>query len=408
MRALTKLSKVMAMMGFNEKRAREVERRWTAARNFEEPDRVPILIGVGNPFFCTVLGYTLKDYYRNLDICRRVQLEGSRWAYENLGDDRVDYKRSLEETHPDIGATGEGVVWNCEIRLPTEDNPWLSPWVIPKFTTPEEIEKLEVPDPRECVKRLEKHYLRAFGVKIPAEVPPGIHPPCSAAGSLVGTTRLYAYLYRYPGLMHRLFKKLLKSFFVLRDYRNDQTGTVANSVGLCDDHAGYLSEEMYRKFVLPYNKQIYERYGKEGRHLHMDTQTDHIAHILRDEYKLDSMDLGSGVNTDIAKIKEAFDGRVFFNGNMPSRILVAGSYQQIREEVERCIYSAAPGGGYAFDLGGETYAGIDLNRLKYTIEYAKKIGRYPLKRAKGQHALPEESSRISRETGAGVATSSSG
>jgi uroporphyrinogen-III decarboxylase len=370
----------MAAMGFNEKRAKEVEERWTAARNFEEPDRVPILISVGEPFFCTVLGYTLKDYYRNLDICRKVQLEGSKWAYENLGDDRVDYKRSIEQTYPDTGATEEGIIWDCEIHLPTEDNPWLPPWIAPKFTTPEEIEKLEVPDPKECVKRLEKHYLRAFGAEIEAKTLPEIHPPFSAAGSLVGTGRLYVYIYRYPDLMHRLLNKLLESFFVLRDYNYDQTGSVTNSVILRDDHAGYLSEAMYRKFVLPYNKQIYERYGKEGRFLHMDTQTDHIAHILRDEYKLNELDVGSADNTDIAKIKEAFDGRVFFNGNMPSRILVAGSYQQIREAVERCIYTAAPGGGYAFDLGGETYAGIDLNRLKYTIEYAKKIGRYPLKR----------------------------
>ena len=50
-----------------------------------------------------------------------------------------------------------------------------------------------------------------------------------------------------------------------------------------DDHAGYLSEEMYRRFVLPYNKRIYERYGKVRRTLHMDSPTEHIAEIIRDE-----------------------------------------------------------------------------------------------------------------------------
>ncbi|KYH41492.1 MAG: hypothetical protein AYL32_004640 [Candidatus Bathyarchaeota archaeon B26-2] len=352
-------------------------RRWVAARSFEEADRVPVLINVGAPFFCQVLGYTLKDFYRNLDLNLKIQLEGSRWAYENLGDDRTGYLKSIEEVSPNLGAVGEGIVWDCQIRLPSEETPWLAPWIIPKFTTPEEIDKLEVPDPKECLKRLERHYKVAFGVEVRAEIPPGIHPPCSAAGSLVGTERLYIYLYKYPDLMHKLFRKLLKSFFVLRDYVDDETGRTTRSIGLSDDHAGYLSEEMYREFVLPYNKQIYERYGKERRRLHMDSPTEHIAEIIRDEYKVDELDLGW--QADIVKIKEALDGKVFFNGNMQSRILTTGTYQQIRDAVAHCIYAAAPGGGYYFDMGGETYAGIDVERLRYAIAYAKKIGRYPLK-----------------------------
>jgi len=35
--------------------------------------------------------------------------------------------------------------------------------------------------------------------------------------------------------------------------------------------------------------------------------------------------------------------------------------------------SAAPEGGYVFDTGGEgVYPGIDVNRLLFMIEYAKK------------------------------------
>jgi len=356
------------------------KRRWEAARNFEEADRVPILIGVGAPFYCQLFGYTLYDFYRNLDLNLKIQVEGSKWAYANLGDDRIGYKRNVKEVSPNIGAVGEGIIWDCEIRLPTRENPWLSPWIVPKFTTPEKIETFEVPDPKECVKRLERFYKVSFGVDLKASLPPGIHPPCSAAGSLVGTERLYIYLYRYPNLMHKLFEKLLKSFFVLRDYVDDVTGRETRSIGLCDDHAGYLSEEMYRRFVLPYNKRIYERYGKDRRTLHMDSPTEHIAHIIRDEYRIDELDLGW--QADIVKIKEALDGKVFFNGNMPSHLLVEGTYQQIREAVSHCIQAAAPGGGYYFDMGGETYAGIKVEKLKYAIDYAKKVGRYPVRTRK--------------------------
>jgi uroporphyrinogen-III decarboxylase len=109
----------------------------------------------------------------------------------------------------------------------------------------------------------------------------------------------------------------------------------------------------------------------------MDSRTDHIAKIILDEYHIQEMDLGAA--TDIAKVKEVFDGKVIFNGNLDSRILVAGKARQIEEATEKCIRAAAPGGGYVFDCGGETYAGIDPERLVYMVRYAKKIGKYPIR-----------------------------
>jgi len=364
--------------GNDSRRVREIKERWSKATNFEEPDRVPIQIDVAAPLFCKVLGYTLKDLYRNLAVCRKIQIEGPQWAYRVLGDDRLPNVPNMEDPPlPPTGSIAEGIAFDCEIRLPDDESPWLSPWIIPKLKTPEDLEKAEVPDPKECVERWEKHYLKAFGVKIPVKGGLTIHPPLSAAGSLMGTMRLYTYLYKYPDLMHSFLQKLLKTFFELMDYRDAQLGTETRSIGLSDDHAGYLSEDMYRKFVLPYNKQIYEKYGKEGRGLHMDSQSDHVAYILLKEYRIQSMDLG--FEADIAKIKEVFDGKVFFNGNLNSKLLVLGTEKELRKATEHCIYSAAPGGGYAFDVGGEAYAGIDVNRLLYVINYAKKIGRYPIR-----------------------------
>ena len=144
----------------------------------------------------------------------------------------------------------------------------------------------------------------------------GIHPPMSAAGSLMGMTRLYPFLYRYPNLMHRLFRKLLKTYFILADYRLEIMGIDPESYGgwsIPDDHAGFLNERMYREFVLPYNKRIYERYASKGwRHLHMDSPVHHIAHILRDELKINSVDISIGC--DLAKAKKEFDGKVVMYG----------------------------------------------------------------------------------------------
>lgn len=359
-----------------DKRIKESVRRLESTRHFEESDRVPILIDVGAPFFAKVLGYDLKDFYRDLGICKRVQVEGSRWAFKTLDDDRTGFMGE-DDAGPDIGAVAEGIAFGCSISLPDDSNPWLSPWIVPSLRGLADIESLEVPDPRDCVRRLREHYVRAFGREIRAEEATNIHPPCSAAGSLMGPERLYTFLYRHPDVMHNLFRKLLDTFCAITDYNDEVRGGTTKSIGLCDDHAGYLSEDMYRKFVLPYNKRIYERYGTNGRSLHMDSRTDHIAGILVEEYRIQEMDLGAA--TDIARIKDAFDGKVIFNGNVDSKILVAGSIEQIERATEHCIRSAAAGGGYILDCGGETYAGIDPDRLIYMVRYAKKRGRYPIR-----------------------------
>lgn len=111
----------------------------------------------------------------------------------------------------------------------------------------------------------------------------------------------------------------------------------------------------------------------------MDSKSDHIAYIIVEEYKINEMDLGSSQFTDIAKIKKAFKDKVFFNGNLDTRLLVSGNEEEIRKSIEYCIYNAAERGGYAFDVGGETFANVDINKLKFAIEYAKKIGKYPIR-----------------------------
>jgi uroporphyrinogen-III decarboxylase len=368
-------------------RIRLAEWRISKAKNFEEADRVPVQIRVHNPFFTWVLGYTFYDYYRNWDVCRLVQIEGPKWAFRNLGDDRapVPYDAWLNKIEeyplPDVGSVGEGIVFECKIVLPEKERPWTTPWIIPKFKTLEDLDKLVVPDPKECEKRLREHIRRAYGKEIPLPrgMVPKIHPPLSAAGSLMGAETLFTFLYKHPNEMHKFLEKLYKTYCVLKDYEDDQRGRESRSLNLADDHAGYLNVDMYKKFVLPYNKRLYERYGREKRRLHMDSKSDHIAYIIVEEYKINEMDLGSSQFTDIAKIKKAFKDKVFFNGNLDTRLLVSGNEEEIRKSIEYCIYNAAERGGYAFDVGGETFANVDINKLKFAIEYAKKIGKYPIR-----------------------------
>jgi len=155
------------------------------------------------------------------------------------------------------------------------------------------------------------------------------------------------------------------------------TNAEKGSIHLADDHSGYLNRALYEKFALPYNLELYEAYGEKHRGLHMDSHMDHITDIIRDVYKVEDVDVG--VENDIRLIAEAFKGRVVFNGNANWRVLVNAPLEAIEKEVEECIFYSAPGGGYIFDNGGETYIGLPPEKLKYEVDYAKKVGEYPIR-----------------------------
>jgi len=375
----------------------ESRRRVEAVRDFEEPDRVPVIIGLGGPYYAKLFGYTFAEYYGDFKPMLDAQVKGIKWRVHWLKDDFTSIGVGF-----DLGAIAEGIVFDCDIRMPDERNPWMSPWIVPSIRRLEDIDRLEVPDPAKH-KGIQGYYrkfeeFRLLAKRNYGDIPVwgglGIHPPVSAAGSLMGPERLYSWLLKYPCEMHKLFRKLEETFVVLREYYFEVTGADGGYLGLCDDHAGYLNRDMYKRFALPYNLRLYERFGYKGRSLHMDSHMDHIADILVDVYKVGDVDVG--VENDIRVLAEVFRGRVVFNGNANWRVLLKCSPEAAEMEVERCIYYAAPSRGYIFDNGGETYANIPPEMLKYEVEYAKKVGKYPIKRSRFRHLDVVE--RRSRET----------
>lgn len=369
-----------------EKVLEENRRRVEAALSFGEPDRVPVQINVQGPYYARLFGIPLKHYYTDLKFMAEVQIKGLEWKLSWLQDDVTTVAISL-----DLGAIAEGLVFGCRIVMPDENDPWRSPWIVPKIETLDDVDKLEVPDPRDIsavrdvYRRLEelKRLVRERYGDIQVWGGLQIHPPVSAAGSLMGAERLYSWLYRYPDEMHKLLGKLEETFVALHEYHCEVTGSEPSSLYLADDHAGYLNRRMYERFALPYNLRLYERFGTRYRYLHMDSPMHHVADIVRDVYKVNHADLG--VESDIRLIAKEFKGRVSFNGNANWRVILSGSPALIEVEVEKCIWYAAPGGGYIFDNGGETYAGVPPELLKYEVEYAKKVGRYPIKKDNFRH-----------------------
>jgi uroporphyrinogen-III decarboxylase len=183
-------------------------------------------------------------------------------------------------------------------------------------------------------------------------------------------------MYTEPRRIRLFFDKLLEAFFRLTDF-NDRCAGVKQrrSIGLADDHSAFVSDQMYRDLVLPYNQAIYDRYGKEERYLHADGPNDHHFETYANVLKLTRMDIGGW--SDIAAAKRALAGKVVMSGGLNCKDLY-GDFETAHPAIERAVRIGAPGGGYIFAIGGETYAGVRPDTLIRTVSYVKEIGRYPI------------------------------
>ena len=350
-------------------------KRLEIARRFQEPDRVPILLSTGGSYYSRLFGFNIRDYYTDRNLNLEVQVRGLKWAFEELGDDRTGYGVSC-----DPGPVSEGIYFDCEIEYPDDT----SPRIVPILEGPEDIEALKIPDPADHpgVMRVYRQYeerkaqVEKMGLNLPVAGGFQIHPPLSAACAIMDPVQVYTLMSTEPERIHKLFRKLLEAFFKLQDFRDRYFGTKTEDIGLCDDNSAFVSDEMYRELVMPYNMAIYERYGKKSRYLHADGPNDHHFKTYADVMKLKAMDMGGF--SQIEHAKRYLKGKVFFSGGLNCKDLYE-DFEAARPVVERAIRIGAPGGGYALAIGGETYPGVNPDTLIQVVAYAKEIGTYPIR-----------------------------
>lgn len=349
------------------------KKRLAQTRRFEEPDRVPISISVSGSFFCTLVGVDIADYYQDIDLQIEVQLAGQRWCFEQLQDDRTGYG-----LHLDRGPVAEGLLFGLEIVRP----PGTSPWIVRGLHTVEDLERLEVPDPAQS-RAVQEHYqlverfkqrVRERGLDVPTGGGFGIHPPLSCATAMADSDLVYELMRERPDVIRRFFDKLLAAFMACVEHHCARSGAaLPRSIGLADDNSAMVSLETWRRLVLPYNLAIYERFGQDGRSLHMDGPADHLFQDLADVVRLTEMDIGGF--SDIAPAKAAMAGKTVIRGNLNCRDLYY-DMETAKPAVDRCLKIGMPGGGYILGVGGETYAGVNPETLCQVVAYAKQAGRY--------------------------------
>jgi uroporphyrinogen-III decarboxylase len=360
-----------------ETRREESRKRLQAAHEFREGDRVACVASVAGSYFSWLFGVDIRDYYTDIDTQIEVQMRGLQWRYENLPDDFTGSGIGY-----DAGPIGEALVFDCDIEYPQGT----SPFIVRFIHDAADVEKLEVKDPRDNP-RVQEHLEKGrrfkqraeeLGVRVPIGTGGiGIHPPLSCACAIADVDWVYMSMLAEPDVILRLFDKCYQAFCMCQEYMYQLHGGGPGSLGLADDNSAFVSDELYRRLVLPYNLALYETYGPNRRYLHADGPNEHHYETYARIIRLNHMDIGGW-----SKLRPAVDilkpAGCIVHGGLNNRDLYSGWTERLRQKIRQTIRIAAPGGGFEFAIGGETYAGTDPDVLCKTFEYAHDVGRFPL------------------------------
>jgi hypothetical protein len=145
--------------------------------------------------------------------------------------------------------------------------------------------------------------------------------------------------------------------------------------------AGFISKEMYRQFVLPYEKRVADTIRSFDRPSYTHTcgaigdRLDLMAETGVDG--LDTLDPPPLGTVDLAQAKAEFGGRFFFKGNLDAvNEMLHADNETFERAVRERLEIGMPGGGFILSSACSVAPRVKPQRLVRMVELAEEYGRY--------------------------------
>ncbi len=246
------------------------------------------------------------------------------------------------------------------------------PHAFPCIPSPERIHSMELPDP---VKdglgplmlnrlKLEQPMIEKAGHKIRFSVSRG---PLNIASYLMGTTEFMLAMMTHPREIHILIRKITDYLLGFHKHQAELFPSI-DGILMLDDIIGFVSEDQFVEFALPYFKELYDC-KLSVKFLHNDANCMEMVHYLPDMgVNLFNM----GFDTDLNQLKELTQNQVTMLGNIPPRdVLAQGSATEVKEATLNLITGLNEPSRVIFSCGGGMPPGVSTENLAIFIETVK-------------------------------------
>lgn len=291
-----------------------------------EPVDRPAHCNIFMTFAAHHIGQPLSHYY----LDHRVLVDANLAMVDDFAADIV---QAISDPYREASGFG------AEIEFPFDNLPVCRK---PLLADPEDLKKLGKPDPATAPRMLDRlEGVRLLREKVGDDVPVmgWVEGAMAEAADLRGDANVMFDLYDRPAWMAELLELCAD---VAVDFARAQMAAGAHIIGMGDAIASQISPQMYRRFVLPYERRVFTAVHEMGglARLHICGNTSKIIADMA-ESGADIIDLDWMV--DWAAAAELIGERVSLLGNFdPVAVMLQGAPEQVYSATQACARKGGP------------------------------------------------------------------
>ena len=379
--------------------------RVLAALNHEEPDRVPIVLGVSNatgikmkPYrqIKKLIGVQAPDEYlyqwpelgtAKIDAQTMLRLHSDVRGVRDLEPQHILKANQLRPAHSDyIDSWGSGAI---EIA-PDDWFPGVHPLL--NATTVEEVENYDgwpdMTDPSRVAHVADVARKLAETNEYAILATPWLLFPFERAYAMQGLENFLLNMALHPEFAVALLKKNAEQCKVLMGAFLEQLGGNVDMIKIGDDLGTQvslmISPKMYRQMLKPIHADFI-RFIKERTKAKVFFHTDGDVEPLIEDFIeigvdiLNPIQTSAGKMSDLKSLKSKYGGRIVFCGAIDThRVLPFGTPDEVRAEVKRVIQALGPGGGFMLGPVHTIMDDVPAQNVLAMVDAVEEYGQYPL------------------------------
>ncbi len=379
--------------------------RVLAAVNHEEPDRVPIVLGVSN-----ATGIKMKPYREIKEIIGVEAPDDYIYRWPELGTAAID-EATMQRLHSDVRGVTDlepaSVLEANRAREPHADfiDSWGSgqkevkpgewyPGIHPMrtATTLEEIEAYagwpDMTDPSRIAHvRVEAAALAAQN-EYAILATPWLLFPFERAHAMQGMDKFLRNMFKYPDFAQALMETIAGHCKTLMAAFLEELGGNVDIIKIGDDlgtqESLMISPEMYRRILKPIHADFIA-FIRERTKAKVFFHTDGDVEPLIDDFVeigvdiLNPIQTSAGKMSDLAGLKKRFGKNIVFCGAVDTHhVLPHGTPDDVRAEVKRVIETLGTGGGCMIGPVHTIMNDVPGENVLAMVDAVEEFGRYPL------------------------------
>jgi uroporphyrinogen decarboxylase len=355
--------------------------RVLAAINHEQPDRVPIVLGVSN-----ATGIKMKPGTADPDEETLIRLHSDvRGVLDREPQSTMERNRTREPHSPCIDSWGSG---QKEIS-PGEWFPGIHPMA--EATTQEEIEQYPWPDMMDPTR---VQHVSARAQQLAQEnryailATPWLLFPFERAFAMQGMDRFLGNMIRFPDFAQTLLTRIAELCKTLMGQFLEQLGPNVDIIKIGDDlgmqHSLLISPDMYRQLLKPIHADfisLIKAHTDAKVFFHSDGD---IFDVMDDLVEigvdiLNPIQTSAGRMANLEDLKKRYGKEMVFCGAVDThRILPHGTPEEVKQEVRRVVRLLGPGGGFMVGAVHTIMNDVPAENILAMVDAVEEFGVYPL------------------------------